>query len=198
MSLIIEHDKRRREILEQALTVFMSEGFENTSLKKIADKCGITRTTLYFYFRNKREIFDWSIKQLVMGVEVDLQCIRSNGDLDAVSKLKKLLEMIFRHLEENRRLLSVILSCVLHFTKSGINPNDRIRRLTIRLRHILATIVIEGVHRGELAPVKVRLANDFFYSLIEAAILQLVILERVSLDHLRAAAYMAIERFSQV
>ena len=69
MSIIVEHDKRRQEILQNALEVFIDEGYEDVTFQKIADRCGITRTTLYIYFKNKREIFTWSIKQLTAGIE---------------------------------------------------------------------------------------------------------------------------------
>ena len=47
MAIIVEHDKRKREILDKALDVFIEEGYEDATFQKIADKCGITRTTLY-------------------------------------------------------------------------------------------------------------------------------------------------------
>ena len=65
MSIVIEHEKRRKQILRKALSVFMEEGFEDTTFQKIADRCKITRTTLYLYFRNRQEIFNFSIKQFM-------------------------------------------------------------------------------------------------------------------------------------
>ena len=52
MATIVEHDKRRQEILQRALDVFIDEGYEDVTFQKIADRCGITRTTLYIYFKN--------------------------------------------------------------------------------------------------------------------------------------------------
>ena len=48
MAIIVEHDKRRKEILEKSLEVFAAEGYEDVTFQKIADRCGITRTTLPF------------------------------------------------------------------------------------------------------------------------------------------------------
>ena len=56
MATVVEHDKRKQEILEKSLDVFMDEGYEDVTFQKIADRCGITRTTLYIYFKNKKEI----------------------------------------------------------------------------------------------------------------------------------------------
>ena len=64
MAIVVEHEKRKKEILDKALDLFMENGYEDVTFQKIADKCGVTRTTLYIYFKNKKEIFAWSIKQL--------------------------------------------------------------------------------------------------------------------------------------
>jgi AcrR family transcriptional regulator len=52
MYIVVEHEKRQREILEKALDVFIDEGYENATFQKIADRCAIMRTTLYIYFKN--------------------------------------------------------------------------------------------------------------------------------------------------
>ena len=104
MSITVEHDKRRREILEKALDVFVDEGFENATIQKIADRCGITRTTLYIYFKNKKEIFNYSIKQLMGEVERIIQEVRKTAALSYVEKIVRVLNVIIDKLEENRRL----------------------------------------------------------------------------------------------
>jgi AcrR family transcriptional regulator len=194
MSIVVEHDKRRREILERALDVFMDEGFEDATFQKIADRCGITRTTLYIYFKNKREIFNWSIKQLMAEVERDLITVKTDAGLDSIGKLNRILCTVIDRLQENRRLLSVVLNYLLHLSKSGTDPDYRVRRRTVRLRHILATIVIDGIRAGELAPVNVRAADDLLYGLIESSIFRLVILRRASVAELKGAAELAVLR----
>jgi AcrR family transcriptional regulator len=197
MSIIVEHDKRRREILERALDVFMAEGFEDATFQKIADRCGITRTTLYIYFNNKKEIFNWSIKQLLTEVESDLRDIQADAGLAAPDKLKRVLATVLERMQANRRLLSVVLNYLLHLAKSGTDPDYRVRKRTIRLRHILATIVIDGIRRGELPPVNVRAADDLLYGLIESAIFRLVVLGRSSVAEMNVAAELAVERLAR-
>ena len=69
MAVLVEHSKRKREILEKSLDLFIEEGYEDVTFQKIADRCGITRTTLYIYFKNKREILVYSIKQITENLE---------------------------------------------------------------------------------------------------------------------------------
>jgi AcrR family transcriptional regulator len=194
MSIVVEHEKRRREILEKALDVFMDEGFEDATFQKIADRCGITRTTLYIYFKNKRDIFNYSIKQLLLEVENDLCRVRRNQELNSIDKLIQVLSLIIDRLEENRRLLSVVLNYLLYLSKSDSNPDHRVRRRTVRMRHILATMVIDGIRAGEITPLNVRTADDLFYGLFEAAIFRLVVLKRPSAGDLKKAAELAIRQ----
>jgi len=196
MSIVVEHEKRRKKILEKALHVFVDEGFEDTTFQKIADYCGITRTTLYTYFKNKKEIFNYSIKQLLVRVEEGIQHIRRDTSLNSVEKLTKVLLEIFRHLEENRRLLSVLLDYLLYLSKSNIDPDKRVRRRTLKLRHILTSIMIEGIKTGKIRAINMKSANDYLYPLVEAAIFRLVVLQRKTVGDLRKTAALAVKQLA--
>jgi AcrR family transcriptional regulator len=194
--MVVEHEKRRWEILEKALDVFIDEGYGDVTFQKIADRCGITRTTLYIYFRNKKEIFNYSIKQLLTGVENDLLRVHKDKSLSWVEKLIKVISLILDRLEENRRLLTVVLNYLLYIAKSDSDPDTRVRKRTIRMRHILATIVIEGIHAGELDRINVKTADDLLYSLMEAAIFRLVVLKRSDVQDLKQVVELTVRQFA--
>ena len=196
MSIVVEHEKRRKEILEKVLDVFVDSGFENATFQKIADHCGITRTTLYLYFKNKKEIFNYSIKLLLTKVEGNIQRVISDDSLSYVDKITKILLDIFKRLEENRRLLSVILDYLLHLTKNNTDPEKRIRRRTLKMRHILASLIIEGIKTGELKTVDVKTAIEYLYSIIEAAIYRLVVLQQKTAGDLRKTTVFAVKQLS--
>jgi AcrR family transcriptional regulator len=200
MAIIVEHEKRRKEILKKALDVFVEEGFENATYQKIADRCVITRTTLYTYFRNKREIFNFSIKQLLGKLDEELLTVRKNTKLSYPEKLKKTIFLILETFEENNRLLSVILDYLLYLAKSASSSeivNVRLRRRTIRLRHILATMVIDGIKAGEIKKADVRIVDDLFYGLIETAIFHLTVLKRPSVDDVKDVVALTVEQFTE-
>lgn len=197
MSIIVEHEKRRREILEKALDVFMDEGFEAVTLQKIADRCGITRTTLYTYFKNKREIFNFSIKQFLQILENDIIETRKEKSLTHTEKLDRVMIVIIERFEENRRLLSVVLNYLVYVSKGENDPDYRVRRRTVRLRHILATMLIEGIRAGEFSPaLNVKDANELLYGCLEAAVFRLVVLRRSSVEELKQSMRLAVRRFT--
>lgn len=196
MAIVVEHEKRRSEILEKSLDVFTEEGYEDATFQKIADRCGITRTTLYLYFKNKREMFVWSIKQLTDAMEVDLRIMMAKGTLSHSECLEAVLHAIIDRCTENRRLFNVVLTYLLQAQKTGREPDSRVKRRTIRLRHLLSQIIIAGKNAGNFRDVNVKDANELFYGLIESAIFRIAILAREDALDSKAAITLAVQGIS--
>lgn len=192
MAIVVEHDKRRYEILEKALDIFVEEGYEDATFQKIADRCGITRTTLYLYFKNKREMFVWSIKQLTDGVEKDLRARMEEKGVSYALRLETVLFTITDRCAENRRLFNVVLTYLLQAQKTGKDPDSRVRRRTIRLRHLLSQLLIAGKDAGEFNISNVKEANELFYGLIESSIFRIAILDHHTVDDSKMAISFAI------
>jgi len=53
-----EKKELRQEILDAARDLFVREGFENVSMRKIAEKIEYSPTTIYLYFKDKAELLD--------------------------------------------------------------------------------------------------------------------------------------------
>ncbi len=193
MAIVVEHDKRKHEILDKSLDIFMEEGYEDVTFQKIADRCGITRTTLYIYFKNKREIFLWSIKQLTDEIESSLLQTANNENLSTPERLNHVLNTILDKCAENRRLFTVTLTYLLQLKKTGKDPAVRVRRRLLRLRHMLSSIIIEGINNGEFKQMNVHDANELFYSVMESAIFRLAVLDQKDVNDLRGSFDLAIK-----
>ena len=48
----------RQEILDAASELFVKEGYENVSMRRIADKIEYSPTTIYLYFKDKSELLE--------------------------------------------------------------------------------------------------------------------------------------------
>jgi AcrR family transcriptional regulator len=54
-----EHDRgrdTRSRLRELALRLFAEQGYEKTSLREIAERLGVTKAALYYYFKSKEDI----------------------------------------------------------------------------------------------------------------------------------------------
>jgi AcrR family transcriptional regulator len=198
MSITIEHDKRKKEILEKALDVFVDEGYEDTTFQKIAERCGITRTILYIYFKNKREIFTFSIKLFSEKLENELRLVAADAARSQSDKLAAVVSQVIDVCAKNARLLGVVLDYLGHLKASGGNPDERVRRRTIRMRHILSGMIIEGQRSGEFAAFPVKVAGDLLYAMIESAIFRIAVLGKADAGNLVQAVGLFASRLGPV
>lgn len=56
-------DDRPQELLDAAIRVFAEHGYRGTRLEQVADAAGVTKGTIYYYFRNKEDLFRQTIAQ---------------------------------------------------------------------------------------------------------------------------------------
>lgn len=63
------NESRRKEILEKSTECFIKFGFNKTTLDEIGDSIGFNKAALYYYFKNKEELFVQVVNnQLTMGL----------------------------------------------------------------------------------------------------------------------------------
>ncbi len=198
MAIVVEHDKRRHDILERSLDVFATEGYEDTTFQKIADSCGITRTTLYIYFDNKKEIFVGSLKQILIAMELDLKAIIDDSSLNSHDALLKMVMLIIDYCEQNLKLFNVLHAYLMQLKKTKENPKEKINRRIIRLRHLLSTVIIRGIKSGEFKKdLNVHSVVELIYILVESTIFRIGVLEEADLSEVRKAAKPAIDGLVQ-
>lgn len=195
MAIVVEHEKRKQEILQKSLDVFVDEGYEDVTFQKIADRCGITRTTLYIYFRNKNEIFLWSIKQLLTGVELAVEDIMSDVNNTAEETLRKTLDILVDAIQENFKLFRVVQVYLLQLEKAGISANERVKHRVIRIRHVLNHILILGIKNKEFKDLNVRYMNELVYGLVESAIFRIAVLGQKNIDDVKLTLKLAVDGF---
>ena len=54
---------KRRQIMEGARTIFLSQGFDGASMNDIARVAGVSKGTLYVYFDSKEQLFEALIRE---------------------------------------------------------------------------------------------------------------------------------------
>ncbi len=198
MAIVVEHDKRKHEILQKSLDIFVEEGYEDATFQKIADRCGITRTTLYIYFKNKHEIFLGSIKELLSSLETSITIIVNDTDLSTEEALRRVLMTIIDLCQKSKQLFSVILNYLLQIKKTGVDTNERVRRRVIKLRHVLSTLMIRGIQNKEFKEQNVKDMNELLYGLIESAIFRLIVLNQDDISDIRKTLNLAVDGFLTV
>jgi AcrR family transcriptional regulator len=58
-----EDSAKRRQIVEGARAVFLAQGFDAASMNDIARAAGVSKGTLYVYFKHKEQLFEAIVEQ---------------------------------------------------------------------------------------------------------------------------------------
>lgn len=76
---------KRRQIVNGARSVFLARGFDAASMGDIAKVAGVSKGTLYVYFKNKEELFAAIVQQECSShTEVAFQLDPGNHDVEGV------------------------------------------------------------------------------------------------------------------
>lgn len=84
------NQERRKELLECCFDTLCEHGLENTSLKMLADACGITNATMLYYFGIKDNIIIEATAHCMAKVEDDFMANAPNGIEDIERFLREM------------------------------------------------------------------------------------------------------------
>ena len=90
-----EKEGLREEILDAARTLFVKDGYESVSIRKIAEKVEYAPGTIYLYFKDKAEILDKICEDTFAKLIVRLEAI----DKDKSAPLDKMRRAIRTYIQ---------------------------------------------------------------------------------------------------
>lgn len=134
----IDHEQRKKEILYAALNVFAQEGYKNTNLGLIATSCGLSRTTVYQYFKDKSQIFHFAVKNTTDSMLEKYSSQKWTSIEDPIEKLQLLMTDILNTADEHQREI-VNLIIVLKDIEGDLY--ETIKRRTAKLSLLLSRII---------------------------------------------------------
>ena len=81
----IDHNVRKRQIVAESVKLFARYGFSDVNFALIAKESGVSRTLLYTYFKDKRQIFNEAINEAtdVVGARYRARSCEVRGDPSA-------------------------------------------------------------------------------------------------------------------
>ncbi len=178
MPKVVNHEKRKQQILKAALETFASAGYEETTMTHIANQSKISRPTVYQYFQNKEEILYYAIKIKTDDHLLAYYKIMHNTALSPVEKLEKVLDGMVRFMYSQKNFIRSLISYIYqqqHLSEQSLSTI--LRKRTIRLEHMLTSMIKAGVESGELRPVKPSETAVFIWNIFVALALKMSTLQ---------------------
>ena len=156
-------ERRKRELLEIAYRLFLSKGYENTSVDDIIDEAGIAKGTYYYYFESKEQTLEE-----VIGMMIEKETEAAEAVLDSPLPVPQKMVGVIASIQpapEEKPIEGALMR------PENIVMHQKIKRkLVEKVVPLLSRVVEEGVEQGIFAcdniPERVRmmlvLSNEIF------------------------------------
>lgn len=142
----------RLEIIEAAAQAFMREGFASTSVDDIAHSLGCTKGRIYYYFKNKTDLF-FSVHEET--IEVNLRDMRpiASGTKPPAAKMESMIRQHIQAIAKRLPFQRVSLMGLEMQIIGRTTPRERqmlakLMRLLREYEHLFFEVVEQGMMDG--------------------------------------------------
>jgi AcrR family transcriptional regulator len=146
-------EARPDEILAAALASFAERGFAATRLDDVAARAGISKGTLYLYFKGKEDLFEAVVRATLIPNIERLEALTATFDGPSVQLLERLLLTVASVAEsEIGAIPKLVVAEAGNFPELARFYLDEVVRRGLRL---IGSILRRGIQRGEFRQVDV-------------------------------------------
>lgn len=149
-------EARRREILMAALKAFSDKGYDKTSMNDIVAASGLSKGTLYWYFKNKQALFLAMIDMVFADIGSYFETtLAEMQDLPPPQKLRRVLTGMDTLMDEMMSFAGLYAD---FFTQAWQEPSIQENLATQYNRFIdaLVPVIQSGIDEGYFREVDVR------------------------------------------
>lgn len=133
-----------QQILRTAAYLFMEQGFEKVSLEGVAQACGITKASVYYYFNNKSILFTECL-QFVLKMAHDQTAMLVHSDEPLKARMLKVAE---RHMNNAH----VEFETMMREASSGLSEEQiaGIRASERAIHELVCSVFKKAMDEGEI------------------------------------------------
>jgi len=138
---------RRKEILATAAKVFARHGYGRTDVQKIADKLGVAKGTVYFYFNSKHALFLAVVERgiALLGETIGAAATSVHGPVEQV---KAVIRTYLQFYDEHRELVEILAQERSEFREHVESTYFRAYKKNIgRFEDVLREGIASGIFR---------------------------------------------------
>lgn len=123
-----DHNEKKANILDNASTLFVAEGFSRASMTQLAAACEISKSNLYHYYRDKEEILfsllDEHMDEILLTLQQAIQ--KSNAEYRQLEALIYGLLELYQDADNKHRVLLNDLQVLPDEQKEVIRAKERL------------------------------------------------------------------------
>ncbi len=154
-----ENHDNKQKILDSAAQLFAAKGYDGVSVREIAEYAGVTKPVIYYYFKNKEDLYEQLIMEAISQAgKMHEKIYKAEGSID--DKLRRLMRSHFRFGIENPDIMKIFYDAIHNqITDHSFSPPGSTTDAEgPKFRRVSDFIVIgqeKGLFRSDIDPVKI-------------------------------------------
>jgi AcrR family transcriptional regulator len=157
---------RRAELIDCAQGLFLSKGYEKTTINDVIAATGLSKGAFYHHFSAKEDLLAAIAERFGQAATANLTRVRDEPDLNALQRLNRLLAMgrewKLEHLHELQAMFQVLLR-----PENGVLYHRIVRAVFAALAPAITEIIAQGEREGVFDPVDPEVAAETMLWLAE-------------------------------
>jgi TetR/AcrR family transcriptional regulator, cholesterol catabolism regulator len=160
-----ELNRRRHEIFNASMHLFIQRGFQETTMQEISEASGMGKSSLYDYFKTKDDILIAVVEDEIYDLTERAKVIASQ-DIPADEKLKQVMQA---HLEYLLGKKDFYTQLTFEVQRLGIEAQQRVQVKRHAYQDLLCDLVGQAVREGTFRPVNPLLVARTILALLNPA-----------------------------
>jgi AcrR family transcriptional regulator len=162
-------DERKNQIINAAEDVFTQKGFDAARMDDIAEETGLSKGTLYLYFKSKDDLIIAILDRMFQREFKQFENL-NQSDLSAVNAIWKITDLLTKEIIGLVRLIPIVYQFLaLAFRNKYVQKSLKV--YINRYLDILIPIIQHGIDSGEFRSVDAREVAIAMGAMIEGTLL---------------------------
>lgn len=146
----------REEILAVAMRMFIQQGYHGLAMRQISEAVGVSKAALYYYFKDKEELFLAILNSYLNDMEASIDAIRAKSGSSA-DQITQFVESVLRQPAEQRALTRLASQEMGQLSAASRKKFDKLYHEKFIGK--LTAILQEGMDRGEFQSLNAEIAT---------------------------------------
>jgi TetR/AcrR family transcriptional regulator, fatty acid metabolism regulator protein len=146
-------EERRAQILEAATAVFSRAGFNGASMDDIAEKAGLSKGSLYWYFNSKEDIILGILDAMIFREYEAFEDLNAQS-LSAEELLVSIMDFALEDLADMQSMLPILFE-YWGMIQRKKKIRERLGKYYKEMFAVMKPIIQQGVENGEFRPADV-------------------------------------------
>lgn len=157
----MDKTEKEQKIFEAALSLFSHFGYRKTTVEDVAARVGMTKSNIYFYVKNKRELYEKTVSHALekwrTAIESEIAAVPGAREKFAIAARRS-----FEYVAAHGELRALLMKDPDIFTLS--TGEDRFYEVNLRAMDMLKQVIRQGIDEDVCYPVDVDHVTEFLFS----------------------------------